>query len=126
MLWFRKLIGVAGPAAFTAAEARPCVRHDDKFITYCEADGTESKIDWSSISRVFVETTDAGPFTADLFWNIEAADGKSIVVAMGTPGEGELLKAMQRQLEAFDNMAVVEAMGSTERARFTVWEAAPS
>jgi hypothetical protein len=29
---------------------------------------------------------------------------------------------MQSRLHGFDNMAVIEAMGSTEKASFTIWE----
>jgi hypothetical protein len=44
------------------------------------------------------------------------------VVPMDAEGEHALLKTMQRRLAGFDNMAVVEAMGSTRNASFVIWE----
>ena len=124
MPWFRSLFGsVKAPPPACAPEAAVCVSHDDRIITVRQPDGREEHISWADMARVVIQTTDAGPFTADLFWLLEDKDGHGPTIPMGATGEGELLKDMQRRLEAFDNMMVVEAMGSTEMARFVVWEA---
>lgn len=125
MPWFRNLFGSASATAIKprALESAVLVHSDDKLIHVHQADGSDEVIAWGEISRVAIQTTDAGPFVADLFWLIESSDGGGVIVPMGATGESELLKAMQLRLEAFDNMAVVEAMGSTDRAQFTVWEA---
>lgn len=99
------------------------VVHDDKTIVVRQADGTTERIAWSDLGSVSVLTTDAGPFEEDLFWVLTHRDGRrGPVVPMDAEGEHELVKTMQRRLHGFDNMAVVEAMGSTSSASFVVWE----
>jgi hypothetical protein len=100
------------------------VTHSEETITLRQADGALQSLDWTQLMRVFIRTTDQGPFVADLFWELEASDGRGMTVPMGAAGESELLRTMQRRLAHFDNLAVVEAMGSTSAARFVVWEAA--
>ena len=124
MVWFRTLFGtVKEPPLAGGSEAGVRVRHDEMTITVFQPDGLKDTMAWNDIARVIIETTDEGPFAADLFWLIDDSAGRRLTIPMGASGECELLKLMQRRLEAFDNMIVVEAMGSTERARFVVWEA---
>jgi hypothetical protein len=122
--WLRKLVTHADPPhdAGGAAGSCLCVVHDEAAITLTHPDGREEQIRWSDVACVAIHTTDAGPFVTDLFWHIEDARGQGPTVPMGAAGEQELLRAMQRRLEGFDNMAVIEAMGSAEEARFVVWE----
>src|SRR5262245_1738560 len=95
------------------------VIHDDKTITVRQPNGATEQIAWSDPGSVSVLTTDAGPYDDDLFWVLTHRDGRrGPVVPMDAEGEHELLKAMQRKLHGFDNMAVVEAMGSTSNASF--------
>jgi hypothetical protein len=99
------------------------VTHDDKAIVLRQPNGAAEQILWSDLGSVSVITTDGGPFEADLFWVLAHRDGRrGPVVPMDAQGEHELLKAMQRRLPGFDNMAVVEAMGSASDASFVVWE----
>jgi hypothetical protein len=98
------------------------VSHDEKTIVVRQPDGKMESILWSDIGSVSILTTDDGPFAEDLYWILEHRDGRrGPVVPMDAAGEHELLKAMQRRLAGFDNMAVVEAMGSTRNATFVVW-----
>lgn len=124
MVWFRKFFGKENePPKTSGAEQVVRVIHDEQSITVRQPDGREECIAWQAISRVVIRTTDAAPFATDLFWLIEDQEGHGPTIPMGAEGEHELLKTMQRRLDDFDNMAVVEAMGSTENARFVVWDA---
>ena len=99
------------------------VAQDEKTIVVRQPDGKLETILWSDIGGVSIVTTDAGPYAEDLYWVLEHRDGRrGPVVPMNAAGEHDLLKAMQRRLAGFDNMAVVEAMGSTRNATFLVWE----
>lgn len=109
------------PSAPIGTETGARVIHDDSRILLMSPDGHQEIVLWSSLERVTIETTDAGPFVSDLFWILDTAEGRSYMISMGSPGEAELLSTMQHRLHGFDNMAVVEAMGSTEVARFQVW-----
>lgn len=100
------------------------VHFDDKAIVTHHPGGAEQAIAWGDIASVTVRTTAGGPFVTDLFWVLAARDGRSgVTVPMGATGEQEFLRAMQSRLHGFDNMSVVEAMGSTDDASFVVWEA---
>jgi hypothetical protein len=95
---------------------------DDKAIVVHKADGTEERMAWSDLACVSIMTTDAGPFESDLFWVLTNRAGRRTTVPIDAAGEHEFLKAMQGRLHGFDNMAVIEAMSSTEQASFVVWE----
>jgi hypothetical protein len=99
------------------------VRVNETSIAVPQADGTVETLLWADLGRVTVLTTDRGPAETDLFWVLSSRDNRRrLVVPLGAPGERELLKAMQRRLHGFDNMRVVEAMSSTRKASFVVWE----
>jgi hypothetical protein len=111
------------PPPRRVSNSRVQVSHDEKTIIVRQPDGKMEMIQWSDIGSVSVLTTDAGPYSEDLYWIFEHRDGRrGPVVPMDAAGEHELLKAMQRRLTGFDNMAVVEAMGSTGNATFVVWD----
>ncbi len=101
----------------------PRVRFDGVSITVPRRDGNEESLAWADLTSVTILTSDAGPLAPDLFWVLAGREkGRSLVVEMGQAGEHELLKAMQARLQGFDNMAVVEAMGTTQNASFLVWQ----
>lgn len=122
-LWKRRMTDLA-PRPDRELDEHVRVSHDRESITLSRDDGSAEILLWSELVSVTVLTTDEGPFAQDLFWVLRSRDGrKSLVVPMNARGEHDLLHAMQERLEGFDNMTVVEAMGSTEKASFTVWEA---
>lgn len=99
------------------------VSFDNHTITVRQANGKTDTLAWADLVTVMVITSDQGPFVTDLFWILQSRDSRrSMVVPMGASGEHELLQAMQQRLHGFDNMSVVEAMGSTSNASFKVWE----
>lgn len=100
------------------------VSFDDETIVLRQADGEMASLPWEELSAVVIITTDGGPFEADLIWLLQGPHRHaSLAIPMGIEGEHDFLRAMQSRLPGFDNMAVIEAMGSTDNASFTVWEA---
>lgn len=98
---------------------------DDESITTRFADGTRKTVHWAELTKVVIVTTDEGPFVDDVFWRLYAGDDVKVAYPQIVEGSGPLLDAMQERLEGFDNEAVITAMGSTDNARFTVWERRP-
>lgn len=88
------------------------------------ADRTPAVLSWADLQSVVIVTTSGGPAEVDLFWHLVPRERhKSMLrIPMGAEGEHDLLVTMQSRLQGFDNMAVVEAMGSTSDASFTVWD----
>lgn len=122
-LWKRRATDLA-PRPDRGLDEHVRVSLDRTSITLARDDGTAETLPWTELANVSVLTTDEGPHAPDLFWVLRSRDGrKTLIVPMNARGEHDLLHAMQERLEGFDNMAVVEAMGSTEKASFTIWEA---
>ncbi len=127
--WYRKKIEQALAGAQNEPAPPPSairVVFDDDSITVRDKDGAASEVTWRDLTSVTIITNDTGPVGDDLFWVLTAGNiGKSVTIPMGAQGEHELLHAMQDRLDGFDNIAVIEAMGSTEDATFTIWEQSP-
>ncbi len=121
-LWNR-IAGHAKPPETPVVVPGPRVRFDSVAITVPRRDGAEEGLAWADLMSVTILTSDAGPLAPDLFWVLTGREkGRSLVVEMGQAGEPELLKAMQARLQGFDNMAVIEAMGTSHNASFIVWQ----
>lgn len=99
---------------------------DDESITGTFADGQRISVPWAELTQVVIVTTDEGPFFEDVFWGLSAGDEVELAYPQIAEGSKALLAAMQERLQGFDNEAVIAAMGSTDPARFTVWERSPS
>lgn len=95
---------------------------DERVIALEGPDRSVESITWADLGSVEVITTAGGPIEVDLFWVLTDKTGRrGPVVPMGARGEHQLVKAMQMRLAGFDNMAVIEAMSSTNEAHFPVW-----
>ena len=124
--WFRKKI----EQALSGSQNKPApptsairVTFDDDAIAVRDRDGAVSEVAWCDLTSVTIVTNDTGPIGDDLFWVLTAGRiGKSVTIPMGAQGEHELLHAMQERLADFDNVTVIEAMGSVENATFTIWK----
>jgi hypothetical protein len=68
-------------------------------------------------------TTDRGPWFEDVFFVIDARDGKGCVVPHDLAVRGSLLEALRSRLPGVNDAAVIEAMLSVENRQFTIWEA---
>ena len=98
------------------------VTYDDERIVHYLRSGRTESIAWSDVGEVEILTTDDGPAMEDFFWIIQSADhSKGCAVSGGADGMDRLLVRLQA-LPGFRNEAVIDALGSTRRARFAVWE----
>ena len=103
----------------------PCwrVTFDDANVHLANPAGAITSMAWIQLGYVGIITTAEGPAEDDLFWLLQQHDRQaSLVIPIGADGEQQLLHAMQARLTGFDNMAVVEAMSSTDPAGFVVWQ----
>jgi hypothetical protein len=122
-LWTRFGQKTKKPSESRGSDAGERVRFDDISIAVPRTNGLVEILAWADLASVTILTSEAGPVEPDLFWVLQNRDGRRrLVVPMGAAGEHELLKAMQARLHGFDNMAVIEAMGSTGNASFVIWE----
>jgi hypothetical protein len=101
---------------------RCAVAIDERGVRCHRPDGTVEGVAWDDLRAVEILTTDAGPWSEDLFWVLHGRDG-GCVVPQGASGADALLARLQ-ELPGFNNLAVIQAMGSAEEARFPCWNAA--
>ena len=85
------------------------------------SNGTVEHVTWAELARVEILTTDEGPFCEDFFWLLFGREGGVLVSGEDAQAIG-LLDRLQK-LPDFDNIAVIEASGSTDNARFLCWQA---
>lgn len=111
----KSFFGFASPRV----AVEPTVVDDDGVVRSLGA-GIVERVLWRDLQEVFVITTDEGPFFEDVFFVLAAHDGTGCVVPQGDPASSLLFERLQ-QLPGFDNTAVIQAMGSTENARFVCW-----
>ncbi|MFK7943402.1 MAG: hypothetical protein AB8B85_10895 [Paracoccaceae bacterium] len=76
-----------------------------------------------ALTRVEIVTTNHGPMEDDLFWRLSDSMGQEVAIPGGAKGVEGLLDILGT-LPGFDHMAVVRAMGSTDIARFVLWQRA--
>jgi hypothetical protein len=72
------------------------------------------------LQLVAVETTDEGPFAADVFFHL-TGETSGCVVPLGATGEPVLVERLQT-LPGFDNETLIKAMTSTSNQRFILWQ----
>lgn len=112
----------AGQTSTRTTGSPVTVAFTDATISANYGNGETRSIDWNSITKVGITTSDEGPFVEDVFWGLHAGEEIKVAYPQGANGEQALLRAMQERLVGFDNGQVIEAMGSTSNAHFTVWE----
>ena len=90
-------------------------------VVRCAWPGKEpAQISLTDLNRVAIETTDAGPFSCDVFWILEDTAGTRITVPKGATGEDDLVDYLLN-LDGFDHMLMLMAMGSTSNKVFECW-----
>ena len=102
-------------------ESRILVELDDGVVRCTWPDKEPTEIDLANLARVAVATTDAGPYQCDVFWILEDIDGKNMTVPKGATGEDELVNYVLN-LDGFDHMLMVMAMGSTSNKVYECWK----
>lgn len=89
-------------------------------VSCTHPDGSIEAVEWDDLQAVIIETTDKGPYAADVFWILVGKKG-GCVAPQGATGEDELFIKLQG-LAGFDNEAVLSAMACSENKRFLCWE----
>ncbi|MFO1437842.1 MAG: hypothetical protein U1F81_05925 [Verrucomicrobiaceae bacterium] len=108
------------PKAKLMPESQFIVTISEQAITCQRPDGTTESVRLDDLQKVDILTTSDGPFAPDVFWLLHGSAG-GCSIPQGATGEPELLDYLQT-LPAFDNQAVIQAMGSTQEALFTCWK----
>jgi hypothetical protein len=80
------------------------------------------QVRWDEVTRARIITTSAGPWGEDVFFVLECTRGKGCVVPHDAAVRTNLFEEMQARFEGIDDRKVIEAMGSTSRATFIIWE----
>jgi hypothetical protein len=93
---------------------------DDAGITRT-APNLREHVAWADITRVWIQTTDEGPWREDVYFVIEGTQDRGCVVPHDLAVRGGLLEALQARLPGLDSAAVIAAMTSSENHRFTIW-----
>ncbi len=78
-------------------------------------------VDVRELSRVEIVTTDTGPFGPDVFWVLTQPGQPLLTIPSEAAGTGDLFDALSA-LPGVSWEKVTEAMGSTDNARFLIWE----
>jgi hypothetical protein len=84
--------------------------------------GTRTENRWDEVTRAHIITTSDGRWGEDIFFVLEGTEGKGCVVPHDAAVRTKLLREMQTRFEGIDNRKVIEAMGSTSRTTFIIWE----
>ena len=101
------------------SEAKWIVTISDDEVSCIRPNGKVESVKWDDLELVAIETSDEGPFVADVFWYL-AGKTSGCVVPLGASGEDALLKRLQ-MLPSFDNEMLPKAMTSTSNQRFILW-----
>ena len=103
-------------------ESQVLVALDDGVVR-CTWPGQEpASLSLDHLTRVLIKTTDDGPFACDLFWILESRSGTPLTIPKGATGEDDLV-AYLVELDGFDHMRMIVAMGSTSNNLFECWTA---
>lgn len=95
----------------------------DDSIEVKHPDGRIERIPFADLGEVRIETNDAGPWAADVWWML--LDKSARVAASfpgGATGESTAVTRLQ-ELPGFDDQMLIQAMASTSVARFSCWKA---
>ncbi|SMC29436.1 hypothetical protein SAMN02745857_03834 [Andreprevotia lacus DSM 23236] len=98
----------------------PAIQLDDDGLTQVMRNGEVHTVHWNELAEVSIVTTDDGPLADDVFWVLSGERERCVV-----PGSAEVIGRLLRRLQAlpgFRNDAVIDAMGSSGRARFVCWQ----
>lgn len=105
----------------TAPDDKWRVSLEGDTVVVVEPDGTTTEAPFEELDLIHITTNDRGPFAADVWWVMEDA-GEIILGAFpqGAVGEQAIIDWMMA-LPGFDHQKMIDAMGSTDNARFVVW-----
>jgi hypothetical protein len=102
-------------------QRRENVQVDDTGVIVVTNKGRD-EVRWDEVTRAHIITTSAGPWGEDVFFVLEGTEGKGCAVPHDAAVRTKLLQEMQARFAGIDDRKVIEAMGSTSRATFIIWE----
>ena len=102
-------------------ESRFVIQMTESAVSCHRPDGVVETVRWDELQQVQVLTNSDGPFAPDCFWLLIGPGTTGCCIPQGATGDAELLDRIQK-LPGFDNLAFIEAMGSTQEAIFTCWQ----
>jgi len=77
---------------------------------------------WADVTRARIITTSDGPWAEDVYFVLDTAEGKGCIIPHAAAVRTKLLEEMQARLAGIDDHKVIEAMGSTSKNSFVIWE----
>ena len=94
---------------------------DDLRLRLVDPEGATRVVEKTALRGVIVETNDSGPWGADVWWLLFAADDRvALAFPQGASGEADVLDYLCA-LPGFDYEVMTQAMTSVENAVFPVW-----
>ena len=113
--WFKKKPARLYP------ESTWTVSIDASLILVTDDRGETCSVGVADVHAVVVETNDSGPWGADVWWlMIGSEEQVRCAFPQGATGEHALIDYFSA-LPAFQHEQMIEAMASTDNARFSVW-----
>jgi hypothetical protein len=97
------------------------VQADDTGVIVVTEKG-QDEARWADVSRARIITTSDGPWGEDVYFVLDTAEGKGCIVPHAAVVRTKLLEEMQARLTGIDDRKVIEAMGSTSKNSFVIWE----
>jgi hypothetical protein len=85
-------------------------------------DKGRDEVRWADVTRARIITTSAGPWGEDVFFVLESTEGKGCIVPDEAAVRTKLLEEMQARLAGVDDRKVIDAMGTTSKGAFVIWE----
>lgn len=102
-----------------APEENWIVSIDDGLLT-CKYEKSITHIDLKNIEKIFIHTTDEGPFSPDIFWILEG--GKTVIsYPQGAPGEAAATKLLM-EIPGIDPRALIHASLSYKNEQFLFYD----
>lgn len=83
---------------------------------------TVEQVEWDDVQRIWIETTDAGPWGDDFYFVIAGSGSRGVAVSDTVATPHNLLGQLQARFPGFDNRRFIEACGCTDNRIFLMWE----
>jgi hypothetical protein len=80
------------------------------------------EVAWNDVSKIEVETTDAGPAADDMFFWIHGPNGKGVIIPSEMAAQHQLVRELQSRFPSLDNRALAEASGCCVNRYFLLWK----
>ncbi|MBP9717941.1 hypothetical protein KBD59_01460 [Candidatus Gracilibacteria bacterium] len=91
----------------------------DDFVEIQNTDGTIVQMAWSDINEIKIITTDAGPFSSDVFLSLIGTE-KKCLLPQDAPGYDAVYDHVS-EYPGFNFTNMIESMSCTENKEFPLW-----